>query len=149
MNSLTYMPDCYLYPWRMNRGAVTVLWLTCCSSYHLTAFALFLHSLSSLISNCLSLLFGFLGRPVRLKPFSCKQQQQKTWDIEESATRKYPRGPVQFQSHESLALISKFLLPAKIIGLLCPLKPNEKYRDRVRRTQKVGCNSQPAERGRQ
>ena len=36
----------------------------------LTAFPLFLHSLTSLISDCLRLLFGTQGRPRRPKPFS-------------------------------------------------------------------------------
>ena len=40
----------------------------------LTAFALFLHSLTSLISNCLNLLFGSQGRPRRLKPFSTNKK---------------------------------------------------------------------------
>ena len=40
----------------------------------LTAFPLFLHSLPSLISNCLNLLFGTQGRSKRLKLFSYKQE---------------------------------------------------------------------------
>ena len=35
----------------------------------LTAFPLFLHSLTSLLRNCLSLLFGTQRRPKRLNPF--------------------------------------------------------------------------------
>ena len=38
------------------------------------AFPLLLHSLTSLISNCLSLLFGTQGRPRRLKPFSTNKK---------------------------------------------------------------------------
>ena len=62
---------------------VPVLLLTYC---FLTAFPLFLRSLTSLINNCLSLLFGIQGRPRRPKPFSTK----KKW------TRRgffYPGGP--------------------------------------------------------
>ena len=36
----------------------------------LTAFPLFLHSLTSLLSNCLNLLFGTQRRPKRLNPFA-------------------------------------------------------------------------------
>ena len=39
-----------------------------------TALLLFLHFLTSLISNCLNLPFGSQGRSGRLKPFSCRQE---------------------------------------------------------------------------
>ena len=42
--------------------------------YHLTVFPLFLHSLTSLISNCLNLLFETQGRSKRQKPFSTKKE---------------------------------------------------------------------------
>lgn len=58
---------------------VTVLSLNyCLSSYYyfcLTAFPLILHSLTSLISSCLSLLFGTWGTSGRLKPFFYKQDK--------------------------------------------------------------------------
>ena len=41
----------------------------------LTALPLNLHSLSSVISNCLNLLFGTQGRPRRLKPFSTSKKR--------------------------------------------------------------------------
>ena len=41
----------------------------------LTDFPLFLHSLTSVINNCRSLLFGAKGRPRRLKPFSTNRKQ--------------------------------------------------------------------------
>ena len=74
-------------PW----GGTGLFW-----SYHyfscLTVLPLFLHSLTSLVSNCLSLLFGTQGRPRRLKPFSTN----KEWAlIPERATQ----GLVQFQLH--------------------------------------------------
>ena len=54
--------------------------------YHfLTAFPLFLHSLTPLISNSLNLPFGTQGRCRRLKPFSYKQEMgtQKGFCIRE------------------------------------------------------------------
>lgn len=49
------------------RGPVTALWMNCCLSCHffscLTAFLLFLHSLTSIISNFLNLLFKAWIRP--------------------------------------------------------------------------------------
>ena len=51
----------------------SVLLLTSCS---LTAFPLFLHPLTSLISNCFTLLFGTQRRPRRPKPLSAKQERR-------------------------------------------------------------------------
>ena len=53
--------------------------LNSCFSYVyfscLTVFPLFLHSLTSLISNCLSLLFGTQGNLRKRKPFSTNKKQ--------------------------------------------------------------------------
>ena len=62
--------------------------------YFLTASPLFLHSLSSLISNCLNMPFGTQGRSRRLKPFSYKQDRGHRQAF---VPRKAPQGPVQFQ----------------------------------------------------
>lgn len=72
-----YASDCYVYP--LGRSWDSVLSL---NYYHyfscLTAFPLFLHSLTSLISSCLYFLFGTQGRFRRLKPFSTNNKQG-TW----------------------------------------------------------------------
>ena len=74
----------------------------------LTAFPLFLHPLTSLISNCLNLLFGTQGRPQRLKSFSTnKKREQRSFCTQEGPTGscllskvlfflpKYPRNLLQ------------------------------------------------------
>ena len=66
--------DCYVYPLRRNQDPASSL--RCC---FLTAFPLFLHSLTPLISNCLDLPFGTQGMSRRLKPFLYKQE---TGDME-------------------------------------------------------------------
>ena len=57
------------------------------------AFSLFLHALTSLISNCLSLLFGTQGRPRRLKPFSTNKKRGHRGT---AVPRKASEGPAQF-----------------------------------------------------
>ena len=70
------LSDCYVSPLRSNWNSV--LLLICCYYFPcLTAFPLFLHFLTSLISNCLSLLFGTQERPRRL-PFLYKQERGDT-----------------------------------------------------------------------
>ena len=56
------MINCYVFPLRRNQGSA--LWLHYC---FLTALPLFLHSLSSLISNCLNLPFGIQGQSRKLR----------------------------------------------------------------------------------
>ena len=55
--------DCYVYPLGRSRDQVPSL-----------QYCFFLHSLPSLISDCLNLPFGIQGRSRRLKPFSYKQE---------------------------------------------------------------------------
>ena len=94
--SLPPLPPSHLSRFLLSWSWGSVLLKTYCLSYHyfscLTVLPLFLHSLTSLVSNCLSLLFGTQGRPRRLKPFSTN----KEWAlIPERATQ----GLVQFQLH--------------------------------------------------
>ena len=92
-----YAANYYVY--LLRRIQHSVLWMNNCLSYYhfscLTALPLFLCSLTSRISNCLSLLFGTQGRPRRLKPFSTSNEQGTrrcfcTWEG--------PQIPVLFQS---------------------------------------------------
>jgi len=53
--------------------------LYCCTTVFLTTLPFFLHPLSSLVNNCLNLLFGTQGRSRRLKPFL---YQRETGDTE-------------------------------------------------------------------
>ena len=76
---------CYVYSMRRNQEPA--------SSLHycfLIALSLFLHSLTSLVSNCLNLCFGTQGRSRRLKPFSHEQETRNTERL------LYPGGPHQF-----------------------------------------------------
>ena len=60
-------------------GSRTVLLLNYCHYIScLTAFPLFLHSLTYVISNCLYLFFGTHGRPRSLMHF-CINKKQGTW----------------------------------------------------------------------
>ena len=68
-----YVSDCYVYPLKRNQDPAPSLHYC-----FLTAFPLFLHSLTPLISNCLNLPFGTQGRSRRLKPFSYKQEMGGT-----------------------------------------------------------------------
>ena len=65
--------DCYVYPFTMNQDPAPSLHYC-----FLTAFPLFLYSLTSLITSCLNLPFGTQGRSRRLKPFSYKQAMGDT-----------------------------------------------------------------------
>ena len=65
----------------------------------MTAFPLFLHSLTSLISNSLSLLFGTQGRPRRLKPFSANKNRGHRGPF---VPRRALQGPAQFQLDKKL-----------------------------------------------
>ena len=68
------LSDCYVSPLRSNWNSV--LLLICCYYFPcLTAFPLFLHFLTSLISNCLSLFFETQGRLRRQKSFSTNKKQ--------------------------------------------------------------------------
>ena len=57
-----YASDCYAYVLRRNWDSVFIT--------ELFVFPLFLLSFTSLISNCLNLVFRIQGGPKRLKPFS-------------------------------------------------------------------------------
>ena len=81
-------PYAVIIPWKGNK--TFLLWLKYCLSYHYTSwlacFSLFLDSVTSLISNYLSLLLGIRGRPRRLKPFSMNKKQGPwqgfcTWEV--------------------------------------------------------------------
>ena len=80
-------------------GTKTVLLLNYCLSCHyfscLTTFPLFLHSLTSLISKCLSLLFGTQEGSRRLKPFSTDKKRGTQRGF---STRERPQGPTWFHS---------------------------------------------------
>ena len=68
-----YMSNCLIYPLRWNQDPTPSLHYC-----FLTAFPLFLHSLTFLMSNSLNLPFETQGRSRRLKPFPCKQEAGKT-----------------------------------------------------------------------
>ena len=51
----------------------------------------FLHFLKSVVSSCLSLIFGIRGRPRRAKASSRNKKQGH-------ASRRVPQGPAQFQN---------------------------------------------------
>ena len=76
----------------LGRNLHSVLLLNCC---FLTLCLFFPHSLTSLINNCLNLLFGTQEKPGRLKPFSTNMQgtNRRTF-----VPRKSPWGPAWFQS---------------------------------------------------
>ena len=88
---LKYMNQIVMYfPW----GRAQTLFLSLNYSF-LTGF--FLHSLTSLISNCLNLPFGTQGRARRLKPFSTNKKHGMwkgfcTWE-----------GPAEFTQFQSPA----------------------------------------------
>lgn len=73
-------PEVSILTWRLSSCRETQRYIVdlallfhCC---FLTAFPLFLHSLSLLISNCLNLLFSSQGRSRRVKPFSYKWEKR-------------------------------------------------------------------------
>ena len=68
-----YASGCYIHPWGGTKAPVLLL-----NYCFLTAFPLFLHSLTFLIINCLSLYFGTQERPRRLKSFFSPYNQE-TW----------------------------------------------------------------------
>lgn len=78
--------------------------------FYLTAFYLSLHSLISLIDNCLNLPFGTQVRSRRLKPFSYK------WEMEEHGRafvlRWAQQCPAQFLDHPTYPTSTPILLPS-------------------------------------
>ena len=81
--------NCYVYPLRRNQGSA--LSLHYC---FLTAPPLFLHSLPSLVGNCLNLPFRTLRKSRRLKPFSYKHEPGLGKAF---VPGKAPKGPACFQ----------------------------------------------------
>ena len=69
-NNSRYVLDCYVYLLRKTWDSLIAALLSLL--FYLTAFHLFLHSLISLVGNCLNLPFGTQGRSRRLKSSSYK-----------------------------------------------------------------------------
>ena len=105
-----YGSDVSYIPWGGTRSPAAVLWLNCCLSYYYfscwTAFPLFLHFLTSLIIDYLTMLFGTRGRPRRLKFF----YRQEVQDSEVSYLWRPCRALLGFRCSNYCELLSHLYL---------------------------------------